>query len=44
MIEAKNLTMVYGNGNKAADDISFNIKACCSGAAAGPSYRIRRDK
>lgn len=37
MIEAKNLTMVYGNGNKATDDISFNIKAGEIVGFAGPN-------
>ena len=27
MIEARSLTMVYGNGHKATDDVSFNIRA-----------------
>jgi len=37
MIEAKNLTMVYGNGKKATDDISFNIKAGEIVGFAGPN-------
>ena len=37
MIEAKNLTMVYGNGNKATDDISFNIMAGEIVGFAGPN-------
>ncbi|MBQ5519164.1 MAG: ABC transporter ATP-binding protein [Clostridiales bacterium] len=37
MIEAKKLTMVYGNGNKATDDISFNIKAGEIVGFAGPN-------
>lgn len=37
MIEAKNLTMVYGNGYKATDDISFNIKAGEIVGFAGPN-------
>ena len=37
MIEAKNLTMVYGNGNKATDDISFNIEAGEIVGFAGPN-------
>ena len=37
MIEAKNLTMVYGNGNKATDDISFSIKAGEIVGFAGPN-------
>ena len=37
MIEAKNLTIVYGNGNKATDDISFNIKAGEIVGFAGPN-------
>lgn len=37
MIEAKSLTMVYGNGHKATDDISFNIKAGEIAGFAGPN-------
>ena len=37
MIEAKSLTMVYGNGHKATDDISFNIKAGEIVGFAGPN-------
>ena len=37
MIEAKNLTMVYGTGNKATDDISFSIKAGEIVGFAGPN-------
>ena len=37
MIEAKNLTMIYGNGHKATDSISFNIKAGEIVGFAGPN-------
>lgn len=37
MIEAKSLTMIYGNGHKATDDISFNIKAGEIVGFAGPN-------
>ena len=37
MIEAKNLTMVYGNGHKAVDDISFSIRAGEIVGFAGPN-------
>ncbi len=37
MIEAKSLTMVYGNGHKATDDISFNIKVGEIAGFAGPN-------
>ena len=37
MIEAKSLTMVYGNGHKATDDISFNLKAGEIAGFAGPN-------
>ena len=37
MIEAKSLTMVYGNGHKATEDISFNIKAGEIAGFAGPN-------
>ena len=37
MIEAKSLTMIYGNGRKATDDISFNIKAGEIVGFAGPN-------
>ena len=37
MIEAKNLTMIYGNGHKATDGISFNIKAGEIVGFAGPN-------
>lgn len=37
MIEAKNLTMIYGNGHKATDDISFVIKPGEIVGFAGPN-------
>ncbi len=37
MIEARSLTMIYGNGKKATDDISFNIKAGEIVGFAGPN-------
>ncbi|MBR3141798.1 MAG: ABC transporter ATP-binding protein [Clostridiales bacterium] len=37
MIEAKSLTMIYGNGHKATDGISFNIKAGEIVGFAGPN-------
>ena len=37
MIEARSLTMIYGNGNKATDDISFAIKAGEIVGFAGPN-------
>ena len=37
MIEARSLTMIYGNGHKATDDISFNIKAGEIVGFAGPN-------
>lgn len=37
MIEAKSLTMIYGNGHKATDSISFNIKAGEIVGFAGPN-------
>jgi ABC-2 type transport system ATP-binding protein len=37
MIEARSLTMIYGNGKKAVDDISFNIKAGEIVGFAGPN-------
>ena len=37
MIEARNLTMVYGNGKKATDDVSFNVKAGEIVGFAGPN-------
>ena len=37
MIEARSLTMIYGNGNKATDDISFTIKAGEIVGFAGPN-------
>lgn len=37
MIEAKSLTMVYGNGHKATDEISFDIKAGEIVGFAGPN-------
>lgn len=37
MIEAKSLTMIYGNGHKATDDVSFNIKAGEIVGFAGPN-------
>ena len=37
MIEARNLTMVYGNGKKATDDVSFTVKAGEIVGFAGPN-------
>lgn len=37
MIKADSLTMIYGNGHKATDDISFNIKAGEIVGFAGPN-------
>lgn len=37
MIEAKSLTMIYGNGHKATDDISFTVKAGEIVGFAGPN-------
>jgi len=37
MIEARSLTMVYGNGHKATDDVSFNIRAGEIVGFAGPN-------
>ena len=37
MIEAKNLTMIYGNGHKATDDISFEIRPGEIVGFAGPN-------
>ena len=37
MIEARSLTMIYGNGHKATDDVSFNIKAGEIVGFAGPN-------
>ena len=37
MIEAKNLTMIYGNGHKATEDISFKIKPGEIVGFAGPN-------
>ena len=37
MIKAESLTMIYGNGHKATDDISFNIKAGEIVGFAGPN-------
>lgn len=37
MIEARSLTMVYGNGHKATDDISFNVRAGEIVGFAGPN-------
>ena len=37
MIEARSLTMIYGNGKKATDDISFTIKAGEIVGFAGPN-------
>ena len=37
MIEATSLTMIYGNGHKATDNVSFNIKAGEIVGFAGPN-------
>ena len=37
MIKADSLTMIYGNGHKATDDVSFNIKAGEIVGFAGPN-------
>ena len=37
MIEARNQTMVYGNGKKATDDVSFTVKAGEIVGFAGPN-------
>ena len=37
MIEAKSLTMIYGNSKKAADDVSFNIREGEIVGFAGPN-------
>ena len=37
MIEARSLTMIYGNGHQAVDDVSFNIKAGEIVGFAGPN-------
>ena len=37
MIEAESLTMIYGNGHKAVDGISFTIKAGEIVGFAGPN-------
>ena len=37
MIKADSLTMVYGNGHKATDDISFDIRAGEIVGFAGPN-------
>ena len=37
MIEAKSLTMIYGNGHKATDDISFTVKPGEIVGFAGPN-------
>ena len=37
MIEAKNLTMIYGNGHKATEDISFKIRPGEIVGFAGPN-------
>jgi ABC-2 type transport system ATP-binding protein len=37
MIEARSLSMIYGNGHQAVDDVSFNIKAGEIVGFAGPN-------
>ena len=37
MIEARSLTMIYGNGHQATDEVSFNIKAGEIVGFAGPN-------